>query len=173
MSSESIKQYLTLQTTQSTCSKCIQRHQPSPTSKAGPLFRARRYNQHRTLQTTPPTHSKRARVCVCVCTPTYANRGTTGLFVTANASHPPTSASPPIGVTGPAYRPNLCGSSTSRYRLPENMVMPAVNKPMATALCGAATDAKVRTAEWTSWYCAAVPQFAAGGVGWSMGVLGW
>ena len=38
--------------------------------------------------------------------------------------------------------------------------MPAVKRLMASVFCGAATDAKVSTAEWISWYCAAVPQFA-------------
>lgn len=89
------------------------------------------------------------------------NFGTTGLFVTASATQPPTSANPPNGVTGPTYLPNRCGSSTSKYKLPENIVMPAVSKPMASVFCGAATDASVSTAEWTSWYCAAVPQLAA------------
>ena len=71
----------------------------------------------------------------------------TGLFVSANATHPPMSARPPIGVTGPRYFPKRCGSSTSRYKLPENMVMPAVSSPIATVFCGAATEAKVKTAE--------------------------
>lgn len=90
----------------------------------------------------------------------YLNLGTTGLFVTASATHPPISASPPNGVTGPRNLPNLCGSNTSKYKLPENIVIPAVSKPMARVFCGAATEANVSTAEWMSWYCAAVPQFA-------------
>jgi hypothetical protein len=44
-----------------------------------------------------------------------------------------------------------CGSNTSRYIEPENIVMPAVKRPMASVFCGATTDAKVRTAEWMSW----------------------
>ena len=40
------------------------------------------------------------------------------------------------------------------------MVMPAVKRLIASVFCGAATDANVSTAEWISWYCAAVPQFA-------------
>jgi hypothetical protein len=43
-----------------------------------------------------------------------------------------------------------CGSNTSRYIEPENIVMPAVKRPMASVFCGATTDAKVRTAEWMS-----------------------
>lgn len=75
------------------------------------------------------------------------NFGMTGLFVTASATHPPIKHNPPIGVIGPMIFPNLCGSSTSKYKLPENIVIPAVRSPMATVLCGAATDAKVNTAE--------------------------
>jgi hypothetical protein len=78
---------------------------------------------------------------------TYLNFGTTGLFVTASATHPPIKHSPPSGVTGPTYFPNRCGSRTSRYKLPENIVMPAVSRPMATVFWGATTEAKVRTAE--------------------------
>jgi hypothetical protein len=91
----------------------------------------------------------------------YLNLGKIGLFVTASATQPPIKHKPPIGVIGPINFPNLCGSSTSRYRLPENIVMPAVSRPIATVFCGAATEANVKTAEWMSWYCAAVPQFAA------------
>jgi hypothetical protein len=75
----------------------------------------------------------------------YLNLGITGLFVTASATHPPIRHNPPTGVIGPITLPNLCGSKTSKYKLPEN---------------GAATDAKVSTAEWMSWYWAAVPQLA-------------
>lgn len=74
----------------------------------------------------------------------------TGLFVTASATQPPIRHKPPIGVIGPINFPNLCGSKTSKYKLPENMVIPAVSRPMATVFCGAATDAKVKTAEWMS-----------------------
>jgi hypothetical protein len=77
----------------------------------------------------------------------YLNLGITGLFVTASATHPPIRHNPPTGVIGPITLPNLCGSKTSKYKLPENMVIPAVNKPMASVFCGAATDAKVSTAE--------------------------
>lgn len=82
-------------------------------------------------------------------TESYLNFGTTGLFVTASATQPPIKHSPPSGVTGPRNL-NRCGSSTSKYIEPENMAIPAVKRPMATVFCGATTDAKVRTAEWTS-----------------------
>jgi hypothetical protein len=75
--------------------------------------------------------------------------GTTGLLATANATHPPIKHSPPSGVTGPKIL-NRCGSSTSRYMLPENMVIPAVKRPIASVFCGASTEVKVRTAEWMS-----------------------
>jgi hypothetical protein len=34
---------------------------------------------------------------------------------------------------------------------PENIVMPAVNNPIASVFCGATTDANVRTHEWISY----------------------
>lgn len=62
---------------------------------------------------------------------------------------------PPSGVTGPMVRPYLAGSSVKRYRLPENMVMPATKSPPAqrvARVCGA-SEATTRVAtEWTSWY---------------------
>ena len=75
------------------------------------------------------------------------NFGRTGLFVNASATQPPIKHNPPIGVTGPRNFPYFCGSSTSKYRLPENIVMPAVSRPIATVFCGAATEANVKTAE--------------------------
>ena len=60
----------------------------------------------------------------------YLNLGTIGRFVTANATHPPIKHNPPSGVTGPKNL-NRCGSNTSRYIEPENMVMPAVKRLMA------------------------------------------
>ena len=69
----------------------------------------------------------------------------------ANAPHPAIKHNPPSGVTGPNAL-NLCGSSTSRYIEPENMVIPAVNRPMASLFCGAATVVRRRTPEWMS-YC--------------------
>jgi hypothetical protein len=73
----------------------------------------------------------------------------TGRPRAASATHPPIKHSPPSGVTGPR---NLkrCGSRTRRYIEPENMVMPAVNRPIASVFCGAMTDVKVRTHEWMS-----------------------
>ena len=68
----------------------------------------------------------------------------------ANAPHPAIKHSPPNGVTGPKAL-NLCGSSTSRYIEPENMVMPAVKRPMASLFCGAATVVRRRTPEWMSY----------------------
>lgn len=81
--------------------------------------------------------------------PNYLTLGNTGLRPTASATHPPIKQSPPSGVTGPMNL-NRCGSSTSRYILPLNMVMPAVRSDMAMVFCGAATAARVRTAEWMS-----------------------
>jgi hypothetical protein len=79
----------------------------------------------------------------------YLTLGNTGLRPTASATHPPIKQSPPSGVTGPINL-NRCGSSTSRYILPLNMVMPAVRSDIAMVFCGAATAASVRTAEWMS-----------------------
>ena len=76
----------------------------------------------------------------------YLNLGTTGLFVTASATQPPIKHNPPSGVTGPRNL-NLCGSRTSRYIDPENIVMPAVNRPIPIVFCGATTEVNVRTAE--------------------------
>tara|TARA_R110002003_G_scaffold56_4_gene5083 strand:+ start:7657 stop:7971 length:315 start_codon:yes stop_codon:yes gene_type:complete len=79
----------------------------------------------------------------------HFNLSPAGLPLAANATHPPIKHSPPSGVTGPSTL-KRCGSNTSRYIEPENMVMPAVKRPMASVFCGATTDAKVRTAEWMS-----------------------
>lgn len=73
----------------------------------------------------------------------------TGLPLAASATHPPIKHTPPNGVTGPRNL-NRCGSSTSRYILPLNMLMPAVKSDMASVFCGATTDAKVKTHEWMS-----------------------
>lgn len=69
-----------------------------------------------------------------------------GLPLAANATHPPIKHNPPSGVTGPK---NLkrCGSSTSKYMDPLNIVMPAVKSDIARVFCGATTEAKVRTQE--------------------------
>jgi hypothetical protein len=72
------------------------------------------------------------------------------LLPTPSATHPAIKHSPPNGVTGPAILPKRCGSSTSRYRLPENIVMPAVKSAAATRFCGAAEVARRRTPEWMS-----------------------
>jgi len=80
----------------------------------------------------------------------YLTLGHTGLPLAANATHPPIRHNPPSGVTGPKNL-NRCGSSTSRYIEPENMVMPAVKSPIASVFCGATTAAKVRTVEWMSY----------------------
>lgn len=76
----------------------------------------------------------------------HLNLGITGLLPTASATQPPIKHRPPKGVTGPKNF-HRCGSNTSKYMLPLNMVMPAVKRPMATVFCGAATEARVRTAE--------------------------
>ncbi|KAH5862213.1 hypothetical protein HBI90_146870 [Parastagonospora nodorum] len=73
----------------------------------------------------------------------------TGLPLAASATHPPIKHNPPSGVTGPRNL-NRCGSNTSRYMLPLNMLMPAVKSDMASVFCGATTEAKVRTHEWMS-----------------------
>jgi hypothetical protein len=53
-----------------------------------------------------------------------------GFPLAAKATHPPIRHNPPSGVTGPRNL-NRCGSNTSRYIEPENMVIPAVNNPIA------------------------------------------
>ncbi|PZD35645.1 hypothetical protein A1F96_00712 [Pyrenophora tritici-repentis] len=80
----------------------------------------------------------------------YLTLGTTILPLAANMIQPPMRHSPPIGVTGPKDL-NFFGSNTSRYILPENMVIPAVKRPIASLFCGATTEVKVRTAEWMSY----------------------
>jgi len=67
----------------------------------------------------------------------------------ASAPQPAIKHNPPSGVTGPRAL-NLCGSSTSRYIEPENIVIPAVKRPIASLFCGAATVVRRRTPEWTS-----------------------
>jgi len=76
----------------------------------------------------------------------YLTLGTTILPLAASIIQPPIRHSPPIGVTGPRDL-NFFGSSTSRYILPENMVIPAVKRPIASLFCGATAEVKVRTAE--------------------------
>lgn len=51
-----------------------------------------------------------------------------------------------MGVTGPRDLYFLA-SSTSRYMLPENMVMPAVKRAIAIVFPGATTEVMVRTTE--------------------------
>jgi hypothetical protein len=79
----------------------------------------------------------------------YRVLGHTGLPLAANATHPPIKHNPPNGVTGPRNL-NRCGSKTSKYIDPENIVIPAVKRPMASVFCGHATDAKVRMVECMS-----------------------
>jgi hypothetical protein len=52
------------------------------------------------------------------------------LLPNANAAQQPIKHSPPSGVTGPSIL-NLCGSSTSKYMLPLNIVMPATKSEAA------------------------------------------
>lgn len=80
----------------------------------------------------------------------YRVLGHTGLPLAANATHPPIKHNPPNGVTGPRNL-NRCGSKTSKYIDPENIVIPAVKRPMASVFCGHATDAKVRMVECMSY----------------------
>lgn len=82
--------------------------------------------------------------------PTYLNFGTIGLLVNASAAHPPIKHSPPNGVTGPSTF-HRCGSNTKRYRLPLNIVIPVVKRPMASVFCGAIADAKVSATECINW----------------------
>jgi hypothetical protein len=53
-----------------------------------------------------------------------------GFPLAANATHPPIKHNPPSGVTGPKNL-NRCGSKTNKYILPLNIVIPAVNNPIA------------------------------------------
>lgn len=64
----------------------------------------------------------------------------------AKAVQPPIKQSPPSGVIGPRNL-NLCGLSTRRYILPQNIVMPATSKLEARVFFGAATLARRRTPE--------------------------
>jgi hypothetical protein len=76
----------------------------------------------------------------------YFTLGHTRLFPTASATHPPIKHNPPKGVTGPRTL-NRCGSKTSRYILPLNMVIPAVNRPRARVFCGAIAEVNVKATE--------------------------
>jgi hypothetical protein len=71
------------------------------------------------------------------------------LLPIANATQPPSRHSPPNGVIGPSTL-NLCGSSTSKYMLPLNIVMPATKREEAILLLGATDVARRRTPEWIS-----------------------
>jgi hypothetical protein len=78
--------------------------------------------------------------------PVNAHLGNGILFPKANATHPPIKHSPPKGVTGPNAL-NLCGSSTSKYMPPLNIVMPATNKLAASVFFGATALERRRTPE--------------------------
>ena len=71
------------------------------------------------------------------------------LLPRANAAQPPIRHSPPNGVTGPSIL-NRCGSRTSRYMLPLNIVMPATKSEAAILFFGATLVARSRTPEWMS-----------------------
>jgi hypothetical protein len=71
------------------------------------------------------------------------------LLPSASAAQPPIKHSPPSGVTSPNIL-NLCGSSTSKYMLPLNIVMPATKSEAAILFLGAIDVARRRTPEWTS-----------------------
>jgi len=75
-----------------------------------------------------------------------SHRGKGILLPNANATHPPIKQSPPNGVTGPNAL-NLCGSSTRRYMLPLNIVIPATSKLAARVFFGATEVARRRTPE--------------------------
>jgi hypothetical protein len=79
----------------------------------------------------------------------YLNFGAIGFPLAASATHPPIKHNPPSGVTGPKNL-NRWGSSTRAYIEPENMVIPAVKRPIARVFWGATTAVKVRTAECMS-----------------------
>jgi hypothetical protein len=61
-----------------------------------------------------------------------------------NAAHPPIKHNPPNGVIGPMNR-NLAGSNTRKYKLPLNIVIPAV-KNLADNVFSGATDEATRSA---------------------------
>lgn len=67
----------------------------------------------------------------------------------ASAAQPPIRHSPPSGVTGPRNL-NRCGSRTSKYMLPLNIVIPMVNSDAATLFFGATEAVRRSTPEWTS-----------------------
>jgi hypothetical protein len=71
------------------------------------------------------------------------------LLLSANATQPPIKHSPPSGVIGPSIL-NLCGSSTSKYMLPLNIVMPATKSEAAILFLGATDVARRRTPECIS-----------------------
>ena len=66
-------------------------------------------------------------------------------FPNASANHPAIKHNPPSGVIGPMKR-NRSVSMVSAYKLPLNMVMPAVKKAPATGLLLAMS----RATEWMS-----------------------
>jgi hypothetical protein len=72
------------------------------------------------------------------------------LLPNANAAQPPIKHSPPSGVIGPSTL-NLCGSSTSKYMLPLNIVIPATKSEAAILFLGATDVARRRTPEWISY----------------------
>ena len=71
------------------------------------------------------------------------------LLLNANAAQPPIKHSPPSGVAGPSIL-NLCGSSTSKYMVPLNIVMPATKSEAAILFLGAMDVARRRTPECIS-----------------------
>jgi hypothetical protein len=71
------------------------------------------------------------------------------LLRNANATQPPIKHSPPSGVTGPSIL-NLCGSSTSKYMPPLNIVMPATKSEAAILFLGIIDVARRRTPECIS-----------------------
>lgn len=72
------------------------------------------------------------------------------LLLNASAAQPPIKHSPPRGVTAPTIL-NLCGSNTSKYMLPLNIVIPATKSDAATLFLGATDVARSRTPEWMSY----------------------
>jgi hypothetical protein len=76
-----------------------------------------------------------------------------------NAAHPPIKHSPPSGVTGPMNR-NLAGSNTKKYRLPLNIVMPAVNSRADHVFSGATDEATRSAIEWIA--CSGLASATAG-----------
>ena len=74
------------------------------------------------------------------------------LDATANATHPPINATPPSGVMGPMTL-KRCGSRTSMYIEPLNMVIPATSRLLVQTFWepGKAVSTAIRATECMIW----------------------